>query len=290
MLNQLLSRTTQTARSFGLVLLVAFGLFGPVGCARSNGWSPGSVPSTTPTAVPAVPQTSETTDELHITFPPFEPAVPWPRDPYPKGSDGARIRQALLPGFNGAKVQGPPATVVKLSNRRADELWASQLGYVKFADPTCRRWTQGLWAEAVGSADRDPDGILGVALMVDMSNGLFGKPMMSEAIVSTALDGADAPPPPQCRTTRVGDGQNLWNVRIEDVSLTRKVGESPWAYRIVDQSGDQPDLWTSVFRLRGHIVEVKMTFQPKTDDLAVQQALLEDLAAAAYTRAKAVLR
>ncbi|WP_203980858.1 hypothetical protein [Planotetraspora silvatica] len=126
--------------------------------------------------------------------------------------------------------------------------------------------------------------------MVDMSNGLFGKPMMSEAIVSTALDGADAPPPPQCRTTRVGDGQNLWNVRIEDVSLTRKVGESPWAYRIVDQSGDQPDLWTSVFRLRGHIVEVKMTFQPKTDDLAVQQALLEDLAAAAYTRAKAVLR
>jgi hypothetical protein len=223
--------------------------------------------------------------------PTIEAYVPFPSDSFAGGTDGDRIRRALLSEFGTAKVlEEPPATVVSVRNSRAHELASAQLGYPEVGDEACIQWTQGMWKMAVRSAEHDPQAVVGAVLLVNASDGAFGKPIMSEAIVTTAAAAAvDRSVPEQCRRTSVSDASGERTIQIEDVRPSRTVGESSWAYRIRSLQADTPDLWALDFQLRGHIVEVKLIVRPKTDDLAAQQRMLEDLAGTAFAKAQSVL-
>ncbi len=279
------------ARRTWPALLLILGLLGLGGCAeaRHEPDANGSSGAAAAAGTPASP--SPSTWGKFTIKPTIEPYTPFPRDTYAKGSDGDRILRALLRRFGGATAPSePPPTVVSVRNPRVDELVAAQLGNVAYTDPACVMWTQGIWSQAARSAGQDPDGIIGSVLLVDMSNGLFGAPFASEAIVRSTAGLDVSSPPRRCLRTRAGNAVTWWTYRIEHIDLSREVGESPQAYRlIVTDAGDVPDRWVAVFRVGRYVVEVKLMVYPKTDDLAAQQTMLEELAAKAYAKASGVL-
>lgn len=135
-------------------------------------------------------------------------------------------------------------------------------------------------------------GRLPVGLRLE-TKGIFRGPALSEAIVyasDSALRRLTADPPEQCRTLRLSDGRSSWTTRYHRITLPNPPTGQTVAYRLEDESGANPTTWVALTRDGDYLIEVRLLMLPLSDDVAGQQAMLDDLIRQAHAMAASTLR
>lgn len=177
----------------------------------------------------------------------------------------------------------PASTALKLRDGDHKSLQGRQIGPSGTSKPECRKWTEGIWSEALQGFKNEPNVILGLALLPDLKNGILKGISVSESIIAGPPNIIDSLTssniPQQCRNVRI-QFEHWTDASVRLIPVIR-LGDSSSGYKISDNSG-MSSIFGAVIRFKSYAMDVRLSNYLSDEQPA---KLLDQLAQEAYRKA-----